>query len=157
MKELYTDAYRQSVRAQLTRRLIPLGVLSALLLAVVIWSFAVRLQAVTIAALLLLGALLIFSLDVFCKPLWQYDRFLSSALEGRSHTGTLVFDHPEAELSVVDGVTWHSLVFLGDPDKHGIREQLYYWDQELPLPPFIPGREVTIRYTGKMIIAYEQH
>ena len=56
---------------------------------------------------------------------------------------------------MVDGVSYRSLVFLGDPDKHGTRERMFYWDSELPLPDFRPGQAVTIRYTGKMIIAYE--
>ena len=48
-----------------------------------------------------------------------------------------------------------SLIFLGEPDKHGIREQRYYWDNELPLPAFNSGDQITIKYTGKNIIGYE--
>ena len=155
MKELYSEPYRQSVRAQLKRRLIPLCVLSCALLGVAIWAFIGRQQVIAVAAVLLMGGLLIFSLDVFCKPLWQYDRFLSDALTSRSHTDVLVYDHPESEISVVDGVAYRSLVFLGEPDKHGTREQMYYWDNELPLPDLVSGQRVNIRYTGKMITAWE--
>ena len=155
MKELYSDSYRSSVRSQLSRRIIPLCVLAGVLLALAVWAFIARRQALAVSAVLVLGAALIFSLDVLCKPLWQYDRFLSSALSARNHTDSLIFDHPESEISVVDGVSYRSLVFLGDPDKHGTRERMFYWDSELPLPDFRPGQAVTIRYTGKMIIAYE--
>ena len=48
-----------------------------------------------------------------------------------------------------------SLVFLGTPDKHGVREQMLYWDSQIPLPDFRPGEDLLIQYTGKMIIGYE--
>ena len=155
MKELYSDSYRRLVRAQLSHRLIPLCFISGALLAVAVWSFFTRQQVITMISVLLMGTVLIFCLDVLCKPLWQYDRFIVSALSARNHTDSLVYDHPEEEISVVDGVAYRSLVFLGDPDKHGTRERMFYWDKELPLPNFVPGQRIAIRYTGKMIIAYE--
>ena len=155
MKWLYTDQYRQAVRSQLSRRLVPLCVVSGVLLAVVIWSFVARQQVFTVASVIVLGVVLIFSLDVLCKPLRQYDRFLASALTGRNHTDEFIFDHPESEISMVDGVSYRSLVFLGEPDKHGTREQMFYWDSQLPLPDFTPGQALRICYTGKMIIGYE--
>ena len=155
MKELYSVEYRQSVRSQLSRRLIILGICAAVLLAAVIWSFTARMQTVSVVLVILLGAVVIFGLDMLCKPLWKYDRFLATALTGRNHTDSLIYDHPESEISVVDGVSYRSLVFLGEPDKHGAREQMFYWDKELPVPDFRPGQQMTIRYTGKMIIGYE--
>lgn len=155
MVSLYTSQNLQAVRAQLSRRAVPLGVFSAVMLAVIIWSLIARQQVVTIAAVILLGAGLIFVCDVFLKPLWQYSRFLSSALTGRSHTDSLVFDHPEPDVSMVDGVACRSLVFLGEPDKHGVREQMLYWDDQIPLPDFKTGENLTVQYTGKMIIGYE--
>lgn len=155
MVSLYTDQHRQAIRTQLSRRAVPLGIFSAVMLGVVVWSLIGRHQALTIAAVILLGAGLIFACDVFLKPLWQYSRFLSSALTGRSHTDSLVFDHPEPDISLVDGVACRSLVFLGTPDKHGVREQMLYWDSQIPLPDFKPGEDLLIQYTGKMIIGYE--
>ena len=99
MVSLYTDQHRQAVRTQLSRRAVPLGIFSAVLLGVVVWSLIERQQAVTIAAVILLGAGLIFACDVFLKPLWQYSRFLSSALTGRSHTDSLVCVLPQPGLS----------------------------------------------------------
>ena len=62
----------------------------------------------------------------------------------------------EEETSVVDGVACRVLIFLGKPDKHGTKEQQFYWDRELPLPAFNPGDEVTLKYTGRNIIGYQQ-
>ena len=58
----------------------------------------------------------------------------------------------EPDRSVVDGVACSSLIFLGDPDKHGSREMLLYWDRELPDPDLEPGTVYTVTYTGRNII-----
>ena len=54
----------------------------------------------------------------------------------------------------MDGVPCLSMVFLGDPDKHGTRDQMFYWDRELALPQFTKGQNVTLHYTGKNIIGF---
>ncbi len=155
MQELYSENSLKSLDQQLKRRLYLLGAVSAALLLSVIWSLTVRIEWLTVALLLLLGMILIFCLDLFCRPLWMYKRLVRNALHGRTHTESFIFDHFEPDLSVVDGVRFRSLVFLGEPDKHGTREQMYYWDNELPLPDFEPGSTVSLHYTGKAIIGYE--
>ena len=52
---------------------------------------------------------------------------------------------------MVEGVACSSLIFLGDPDRHGSREMLLYWDQELPMPELKAGDVYTVRYTGRNI------
>ena len=59
----------------------------------------------------------------------------------------------EPDVSSVDGVSCLSLIFLGDADKHGSREQLLYWDEEIPLPALQEGQSYTVRFTGRNIIA----
>ena len=61
----------------------------------------------------------------------------------------------EPDRSVVEGVACRSLIFLGDPDRHGSREMLLYWDQELPLPEMEAGRAYTVWYTGRNIIGIQ--
>jgi hypothetical protein len=71
------------------------------------------------------------------------------------HEIRLTYDHPESELSVVDGVSFRSLIFLGEPDKHGTRDQMYYWDLQKKLPAFETGKDYLLRYTGKTIIGWQ--
>ena len=66
----------------------------------------------------------------------------------------LVVSHMEPDPCMVDGVSFRSLIFLGKPDKHGSREQLFYWDRQKEVPAFQSGEPVTLKYTGKMIIGY---
>lgn len=154
MHELYSEQDLALISGQLRKRLTVIFAVCAVLLAGLVYSFFVRIEPLSIALTILLGAVLIFSLEMFCRPLYAYRRLILSALHGRSHELVLTFDHPEEELSVVDGVTFRSLIFLGDPDKHGTREQLYYWDREKELPAFESGRDFRIHYTGKTIIGW---
>ncbi len=154
MKELYTDADWQHIQAQLRRRLYTILAVAALFLAAAVFTFIRRTEIPTVILVILAGAVLIFGLEMFWLPVHRYEVLVRSARKGRTHTETLIFDHIEPEVSLVDGVSCTSLVFLGSPDKHGTREQLYYWDREIPLPAFTPGRSYEISYTGKNIVAW---
>ena len=155
MTQLYSREKLEAVTGQLKRRGIVLAVISGVLLAAVIWSFVIRAEWLSMVAVILIGIVLIFGWDVLCKPLYLYAKMVRNALEGRSHEAELVFSHVEPETSLVDGVACHSLVFEGEAEKHGIKEQMYYWDKEIPLPDFREGESVKIRYSGKIIQAYQ--
>ena len=155
MNELYSEKDYAAIHSQLHRRLLILGVLTLALLGLAIWSMVIRNQVLTLACVIGIGFSLIFGLEIFARPLRSYEKMLSGALCGRSHEETFEYSHLEPETSMVDGVACRSLVFLGEPDKHGTREQMYYWSKELPLPDLKAGDQVTLRYTGKMIIGYQ--
>ena len=87
--------------------------------------------------------------------LLRYRRLVRTALSGRSHEKALEFCRLEPDRSVVDGVACSSMIFLGDPDKHGSREMLLYWDRELPVPDLEPGTVYTVKYTGRNIIGIQ--
>ena len=155
MKELYTDKDLSSLSSQLKKRYTLLGVILAVILGLFIFSLTIRVEWLSVVLFALLFAVAVFFIELFCLPLHRYKKLIQSALSGRTHTDTLVYDHEESEPSLVDGVLCTGLIFLGEPDKHGLREQRYYWDRELPLPDFKPGSQVTLKYTGKNIIGYE--
>lgn len=155
MQDLYTDKDYAEISAQLKKRYLLLGIACAVLLTVFIWFMIARYEVPAVIALFLLCAVAIFVIDLLCLPLHRYRKLLAAALTGRTHTETLEFDHLEKEISVVDGVRCRSMIFLGAPDKHGDREQRFYWDMERPLPGFRPGQQVTLKYTGRNIIGYQ--
>ena len=70
---------------------------------------------------------------------------------------TMEFVRTEPDRSMVDGVACSSLIFLGDPDRHGSREMLLYWDREIPQPDLKPGRIYSVKYTGKNIFTVQFH
>ena len=155
MQELYSEKDFQQISGQLKKRYLLLGGVLAVLLAAFVVSMTVRIEWLSIVLFILSGAAAVFVIELFCLPLHRYRKLLLSALTGRTHTETLEYKETEAESSLVDGVLCRGLIFLGDPDRHGAREQRFYWDEELPLPAFTPGESVTLKYTGRNIIGYE--
>ena len=154
MQELYTDKDLNGITSQLKKRYWLLGAAAAVLIAVFVWSMVTRTEWLSMVSLFLLCAVCIFVIDIFCLPLHRYGRLVRAALTGRKHNGTYEFVRMEDEISVIDGVRCRGLIFLGEPDKHGTREQRFYWDCELPLPSFSAGQQVTLKYTGRNIIGY---
>ena len=153
MKELYSAEMLASLNGKLKKRWILVGIISALLLAGFVWSVAIRVEWISIALLALLGVFLIFFIEMFCRPLLNYRKLVVTALSGRSHDRVMEYVRTEPDTSSVDGVSCISLIFLGDADKHGSREQLLYWDEEIPLPALQEGQSYTVRFTGRNIIA----
>ena len=149
MQTFYTDQSCSDIQRQLHRRLIVLYAVLAVLLGVFLWAMITRIEWLAMVSACLAGCFAIFFVDIFCMPLVRYP------LSGRDHDKTMEFLRVETDPSVVDGVACRGLIFLGDPDKHGSREMLLYWDQELPLPALESGRVYTVRYTGKNIIGIQ--
>ena len=155
MKDLYSENDLLSLSSQLKKRYILLGVILAVILGLFVYSMIIRVEWLSVVLFALFCSVAVFFIELFCMPLHRYKKLIQSALKGRTHTETLVYDHEEAEPSLVDGVLCSGLILLGEPDKHGIREHRYYWDKEIPCPAFNSGDQITIKYTGKNIIGYE--
>ena len=156
MQDLYSEKDLTELSAQLKKRYLTLGLVLAVFAALIAVSMVIRKEWLTTAAVFLFGAAAIFMIDLHCMPLHRYKKLLASALTGRNHTETLEYIGAEPELSRVDGVTCRGLIFLGEPDKHGIREQRFYWDTERPLPDFREGEQITLKYTGRSIIGWQR-
>ena len=151
MQNLYSDQSFLAVDRQLKRRLVLLFAVLAVLLAVFIWAMIARTEWLAAVSACLAGCFAVFYADMFCAPLARYRRLVRTALSGRNHEKDLEFLRLEPDRSVVDGVACSSLIFLGDPDRHGSREMLLYWDREIPMPDLEPGKVYTVKYTGKNI------
>lgn len=157
MHDLYSENDLLQINTQLKKRYLVLALVMALFVAAFIVSMtAFRVEWVSVVIFFLLGAAAVFIIDLFCLPLHRYRRLVTAALTGRSHTDVLVYNGAESETSLVEGVRCRGLLFLGEPEKHGEREQRYYWDAEFPLPTFRQGEDVTLKYTGRNIIGYQE-
>ena len=161
MTELYTEESVRVLNAQLKKRWIVLAAVAAVMLGLFVWTMIVRretndrLQWLSVASVIVLGFFSVFWIDVICGPLLRYRTMIRNAASGRRHTKTMPFVRAEEDVSVVDGVPRRGLIFLGDPDKHGTRDQLLYWDLEIPMPAFEAGKEYTVAYSGKSIVEIE--
>jgi hypothetical protein len=155
MNDLYSEKDVEAISTQLKKRYLVIGCIMAVFLAVFIYSMVIRAEWLSVLSLALFFAVAVFAISLFTVPLHRYKKLMISALTGRSHTESLEYKETEPEDSVVDGVLCVGLIFLGSPDKHGTREQRFYWDREIPLPAFRPGDQVTLKYTGRSIIGYQ--
>ncbi len=155
MHSLYSEKDLQQISDQLKKRYLLLGCGLAVILALLVFSMVIRLQWLTVVSFILFFSVSVFVIELFCLPLHRYKKLVVSALTGRSHIETMEYKCMESETSIVDGVSCRGIVFLGEPDKHGTREQRFYWDEELPLPVFREGDQVTLKYTGRTIIGYQ--
>jgi hypothetical protein len=156
MTELYSEKDINQINAQLKKRYTIIFIVFAIIIVLVIWSFIVRIEWLSMVSVFLAGVTLVFGIDLFCLPLHRYRKLMTSALTGRTHVGTFEFKQAEADVSMVDGISCRSLIFLGEPDKHGSREQRFYWDANHPLPDFHPGDQITLKYTGRNIIGWSE-
>lgn len=97
----------------------------------------------------------VFLWDLTVRPLRSYAKHQDAALHGRAHDVVAVFERFGTENSVIDGITYRDLIFLGEADKHGDRERMFYWDMELPLPGFTQGQEIRLTYYDRFLTGYE--
>ena len=139
MQDLYSKNDLQQLSGQLKKRYLLLGCVMAALLAGFVVSMIIRVEWLSIVLIILFFSVAVFVIELFCIPLHRYKKLIVSALTGRTHVETLEYEKTEADTSVVDGVLCRGLIFLGSPDKHGTREQRFYWDEEFPLPAFTPA------------------
>ena len=161
MQALYQEKDYTALNAQIRRRQRALVLIALLVLAAVGLTLALddhkehRPELLTTLLVIFGGGAMIFFWDLMIRPLRCYARHMHASLHGRSHEETAVFERFGEEVSLVDGVRFRDLIFLGSPDKHGDRERLYYWDAELPLPDFQPGQSFRLTYYDRFLTGYE--
>lgn len=162
MHFLYTENILNGLRRQIHRRflfLLSLFIIFSLIFACILIFMddhkLNRPELLSTLVLILFLSVLIFLYENMIRPLRDYARHVETSIHGRSHQVTVLFDHQNNEESKVDGVLFFDLIFLGEADKHGDRERLFYWDAEIPVPEFSPGQEVTLLYYDHFITAYQ--
>lgn len=163
MRDLYTEDDLRAVQDQLKKRYIVLLLISLVFLALLIFTLVIdnhkdnRPVVFTTVVLMLWGFSFIFFFDMFCQPLRKYIRHLEYSLHGRSHEAEVEFSHWNDDESMVDGVRYHDAIFLGEANRHGERDRMFYWDAEKPLPDFRAGDLILVKYYDRFITGYDKH
>lgn len=155
MNNLYTEEDLSAIRVQLKKRYTVLAVISGIFLIGTIVAFIFRQEILTIVSAILTGITVIFITEFFCRPLRRYARHMDWALHGRSHEADYVFSRVTDDASLVDGISCRDLFFLGDADKHGQRDRLFYWDTQKEIPSFSEGQEIRLKYYDKFVIGWQ--
>jgi len=160
MHSLYNEQVLLSLNGQICRRRIVLGAVSLVLLALIVLAVLQddgkqnRPELLVSVLVIFTGCFAIFFHDLMIRPLRSYFHHVDRALHGRSHEADFIFDRLSEDVSLVEGVAYRDLIFLGEPDKHGDRERMFYWDSELPLPAFEKGQQVSLHYYDRFITGY---
>lgn len=136
---IYSPEDVSAVKEQIRRRWLAVGAPCVVLLAVLIVSLVLRVEAVTTVSTILIGTILIFCWDMFIKPLSCYRKYLESVLYGRTHEAVLPFIALSEDVNVVDGVPCRSLTCQDVDAKGRPYERLFYFDAQKTFPAFEQG------------------
>lgn len=148
---MYTKQDLIAIRKQKNTRWTILGVISLLLVAVIVYSFIIRMEALTAGVTVLLGFIFIFTYDMTIKPLRCYETFLLNALHGRTRELDCTYQSIDADISLVDGVKYYAMTVLQTDDDGDPFERLLYWDAEKPVPQLQCGDQLHIVYHDRMV------
>ena len=149
---LYSERDYDAINRQITRRKRVMFLPCAVLLALLIFSLAVRVQWLTITCTIAMGVILIAGQDLFIKPLLCYRAHLDNVLYGRAHEVTLPFAALSEDISLVDGVYCRALTCTDMDAKNRPYERLFYLDTLKELPPVAPGEKLLIVHHDLTIV-----
>lgn len=169
MNYLYAEQEIKELSARIRRRRIITYIVAAPFFACLVFIFVRHLSltyaelgqddTLTTLAIIagILGAfVLVFGLSFCVKPLKSYREHIRNSLCGRTHDIVYNFKRVEPDLSVIDHISFRSVVFDGEPDKHGITERMFYWDSLKEIPSFAEDEKVHIQYYDRFICGWSR-
>lgn len=136
---IYTEADYSTIRKQMNKRWLLLLIPIAVLLVVLVYSLIVRMEWLTTASTILIGAILIAGYDFAIKPLGCYATHLDNSLHGRARECDLPFVSLSENVDVVDGVRFRQLLCSDVDGKGRPYDRLFYFDAQKEFPPAQPG------------------
>lgn len=152
---IYTQQDHTAIRSQIYRRLLLLLIPVALLIALMVYSLVVRAQTLTIIVTILIGVICIAGYDLAIKPLWQYEKFISTALHGRSRQCELPFVSLSEDVNLVDGVPCRALSAEDIDGKGRPYDRLFYFDAQKAFPDVKAGDMLRITHHDLNVVNLE--
>ena len=148
---MYQENELTAVRAQIRKRWISLGIPCLLILAVQVYSLIVRNRTLTYITGMSLGIVLLFFFEMTIHPLIRYEKHLDGMLHGITHEIEAVFQNFDANISVVDGLSFRAMnvICMGDDDKP--YERFFYYDTEKPLPSLEKDDRIQVVFHDRQV------
>lgn len=143
---IFSEQDLKSVNDQINRRWGLIALPCAVLLGVLIFSLFVRIEWLSTASTILIGAILIAAGDLAIKPLRCYRRLLRNVLYGRVHDATLPFVAFSEDVNMVDGVPCRAMTCLDYDSKNRPYERLFYFVAMKKAPELRQGQSVLVRH-----------
>lgn len=153
---MYTEQDYADICAQRKKRIILCTIPLVLLFAVLIYSLIIRLEALTVAATILMGLIWLFVHGLFIKPVSAYRRHMDQVMHGRVHTLTAAFKEMDDLPVLREGVRYFGMLMnVGRMDNEE-DDRLFYYDANLPRPDWKQGEMITITYHDKALGKWER-
>lgn len=153
---MYTEQDCDAITRQYRRAVILWLIPETLLLTGVVISFVFRIQWLTSLLFALLGALVLFSANLYILPLRRYRSFLRAALEGKTRKSVAAFKSFSEQFALRDGVRFIPVIMhVGSPHLD-MDERQFYWDRNLPLPDWKADEKIILLTHDKMIVGWEK-
>lgn len=144
MNNVYNEQDLKDIKQQFRQRLIKCLIPAVLLLAGIVVSFVFRIEFLTIALSLVLGAFAIFVWSMALSPVRAYQKHLENVLHGITRELTGAFKEMDEEAVIRDGVRFYPMLLnVGDMNKE-MDDRLFYYDAALPRPDWQKGEMLTI-------------
>lgn len=153
---MYTQEDINAVQAQYKKRLLYWLMPAILILILVIFSFVYRVQWLTITLFALMCAYLLFTWSLLILPVRSYRIFLQNAVHGRNRQDKLRFDSIAKDTVTREGARFYPVTLRADTLKEEMDERSFYWDANLPLPPWQKGDMLDLRSHEKMITGWQR-
>lgn len=148
---LYTAAELKSIRLQQNKRRKLLLFPCAVLLTVILFSFILRLQWLSITATIALGVLLLAGQELAIRPLACYEKHLKNCLEGPARTCELPFISLSETVVVLEGVAFHELLCRDKDSRGSTCERRFYFDAQKTFPQVQEGDMLHITHHGMTV------
>lgn len=149
---MYREEDLNAINAQIKKRWQITGVVCAVLLAAIVYSFIIRIEALTTALTILLFGMLIFVYDLLIRPLKCYAAHLYNALHGRTRQMEGAFLGMDEEISLVDGVRYNAIhVSEKVEDDDELQERLFYFDVQKPFPAIEEGSPIRVTFHDREV------
>ena len=149
---MYTEQDLKAVDSQISKRLRWIGAAVLLLLAVLVFTWVIRMEVLSMVAGGLTAAVIIFCYDLLLKPLRCYRRHLNNCLHGRTRTLDAAFGEMDEEVSLVDGVRYYPMTAIIQDEKGRDTDRLFYYDCELPRPGWVKGQMLHIVFHDRELV-----
>ena len=142
------DANRQEGRRQIMRAL----ALALPFFAIAIAAFALRIELLCIAGLVIAGAILIFLYDLRIKPALRYGRYLSEAHSGLSRQTVGALVRIGSDPVYQDDVNFCEVILNIYEDMAEEGERRFLLDARKALPQAWIGRDVVVTSHGSYLL-----
>ena len=144
MKTVYTQQDLKDIEQQWKQRLARCLVPAGILLVGIVISFVFRIEPLTIALSLVLGAAALFAWALFLSPVRAYRKHLESVLHGITREATGAFKEMDEKAVMRDGVLFYPMLINVGDMKKDMDDRLFYYDASLPRPDWQKGEMLTI-------------